>query len=217
MEKYHKIQTVFKRDPENNFKTIMKGYWSKREFGYLADNTWIGTEKVDGTNIRITWDGVSIRIKGKSDNAQVYPGLYDRIKKLVTQVEFPEKFGHEGGVCLYGEGYGAKIQKGGGNYKPDGQDFVLFDVKIGDMWLERENVENIADWLGVETVPIIWTGDLWGAIAIVQAGFTSTWGEFAAEGLVLRPEVEMYSRRGERIITKIKTKDFDKLRSRRMT
>lgn len=27
------------------------------EFDYLKDNTWIFTEKVDGTNIRIMWDG----------------------------------------------------------------------------------------------------------------------------------------------------------------
>ena len=36
----------------------------------------------------------------------------------------------DGAAVLYGEGYGAKIQKGGGNYRAD-QDFVLFDVRVG--------------------------------------------------------------------------------------
>jgi len=40
-----------------------------------------------------------------------------------------------------------KIQKGGGNYIADGVDFVLFDVWINGIWLERENVEDIAEKL----------------------------------------------------------------------
>jgi hypothetical protein len=36
----------------------------------------------------------------------------------------------------------------------------------------------------------------------------SRWGEFEAEGLVARPEVELFDRAGHRIITKIKAKDL---------
>ena len=52
MKEYHKIQTIFKRDPENKFKTLIYGEFSLPEFEYLKNNTWIFTEKVDGTNIR---------------------------------------------------------------------------------------------------------------------------------------------------------------------
>ena len=31
--------------------------FSKPEFEYLAKSIWVGTEKIDGTNIRIGWDG----------------------------------------------------------------------------------------------------------------------------------------------------------------
>jgi hypothetical protein len=44
--------------------------------------------------------------------------------------------------------------------------------------------------------------------AIAQVGFTSTWGDFQAEGIVARPAVEMKTRSGHRIITKVKCKDF---------
>ena len=34
------------------------------------------------------------------------------------------------------------------------------------------------------------------------------WSTAKAEGLVLRPSVQLFNRKGERIITKVKTKDF---------
>ena len=58
-----------------------------------------------------------------------------------------EVFDH-GNVCLYGEGYGAKIQSGG-DYMNDGRsvDFILFDVNIAGIWLEGHNVDDIAEKL----------------------------------------------------------------------
>ena len=108
---------------------------------------------------------------------------------------------------MYGEGYGAKIQKGGGNYRPE-QDFVLFDIKIGDWWLQRPDIEEIANQLDIDIVPIIGSGTLEDMIAMTEKGFHSRWGKFDAEGIVARPAVELKARNGGRIITKIKHKDF---------
>ena len=47
MNQYHKIQTVFKRDPQANYKTLLFGQYSLPEFEYLAMNEWSFTEKVD--------------------------------------------------------------------------------------------------------------------------------------------------------------------------
>ena len=102
----------------------------------------------------------------------------------------------------------AKIQKGGGNYRADGVDFTLFDVRCGEVWLNRENVEDIAHKLEVQPVPIVGRGPLPEAIELTKAGIFSAWGDFSSEGLVMRPAVEMLDRRGHRIITKVKTKDF---------
>ena len=108
---------------------------------------------------------------------------------------------------MYGEGYGAKIQSGG-NYIPDGVDFVLFDIKIGDMWLQREDVQDVSEKLGIRIVPIIGKGTLSDAIEMTKKGFNSQWGDFMSEGLVMRPETELKTRQGRRVITKIKHKDF---------
>lgn len=55
MKEYHKIQTCFKRDEKT--KRIIEGDWTLPEFEYLKDCQWVFTEKVDGTNIRVMWNG----------------------------------------------------------------------------------------------------------------------------------------------------------------
>ncbi len=215
MKEYHKIQTVFKRDPFTNNKTLQEGEYSLPEFEYLKDNLWIFTEKVDGTNIRVIFDGTddvanSVKFFGKTGNAEIPLHL---LSTLSVTFSFSRIFKmreiFKDIVCLYGEGYGAKIQKGGGNYRQD-QGFVLFDVKIGDWWLKRENVNDIASKLGLEQVPIVGMGTLSDMVEMTRQGFQSVWGPFTAEGIVARPATELFSRNGERIITKIKHKDFKK-------
>lgn len=207
MNEYHKIQTVYKRDMASKYKTLIEGQFSLPEFEYLASNLWMFTEKVDGTNIRVMFKNGAITFGGKTDAAQIPAQLVavlnSRFLPLASSMGelFPD------GACLYGEGYGAKIQKGGGNYRPD-QDFGLFDVKIGDWWLQRSDVEDIASKLDVDVVPIVGEGTLHDAIASAKAGIASRWGNFQAEGLVMRPKVELKARNGERIIAKIKCRDF---------
>lgn len=206
MKKYPKIETLLNRD--DKFKVI-GGQWRIPEFEYLKDNQWLWTEKIDGTNIRIGWmpEIKGIKIGGRTDNAQIPTFLLTKLNELFTTEKMLENF-PETSVCLYGEGYGAKIQKGGGNYISDGVDFILFDVKIGDWWLERSNIEGIADKLGIKVVPIMARGSLNDAINFTRHGFNSTFGNFIAEGLVVRPEVTLFTRKGDRVIGKIKYKDF---------
>lgn len=220
MKEYHKIQTIFKRDEKT--KRIIEGDYTLPEFEVLKDISWIFTEKVDGTNIRVMWDGVNVTFGGKTDDAQMPVFLLYRLQELFEGTPNKQKLSSifpllEGqgpdayqplSVCLYGEGYGAKIQKGGGNYKPDGVDFVLFDVKVGDWWLQRVDVEDIAQKLGLHVVPIIGEGTLTDAVERTRNGFNSIWGGFKTEGIVLRPKIELKTRRGDRIIAKIKHRDF---------
>ena len=67
MTPYGKIQTVFKRDPETKFRTLLDGQFSLPEFEYLRSNTWTWTEKVDGTNIRIQWNGNTYHVGGENE------------------------------------------------------------------------------------------------------------------------------------------------------
>jgi hypothetical protein len=151
-------------------------------------------------------DGV-VTFGGKTDAAQIPAQLVARLNERFLQLAVEMKEMFNGDACLYGEGYGAKIQKGGGNYRPD-QDFVLFDVKVGDWWLQRADVEDVAAKLGIDVVPIIGEGTLYDAIAMAKNGIKSTWGNFQAEGIVARPKTELRASSGHRLITKIKCRDF---------
>ncbi|MBL0742039.1 RNA ligase family protein [Chryseolinea lacunae] len=210
MKEYHKIQTVFLRTPESNFKTLMEGHWALPEFELLKDIQWTWTEKIDGTNIRVLWNSDTVEFGGKTENAQLPATLMKVLQKKFTTERMTEVFADTTEVCLYGEGYGAKIQKGG-NYLPDTTDFILFDVKIGEYWLTRESLEDIAAKLGIGIVPIIGKGPLMEAVELVTRGFKSTIAhnkDYDAEGLIMKPETELFNRQGNRIVAKIKFRDF---------
>lgn len=240
METYHKIQTLFKRDMDGSLTgkkgKMIRGAWTTPELEYLADRPWSFSEKVDGTNWRTRFhlmeDSLYVEHAGRTDSALLpKPLLAD------LQARFPNSPTGSGAnatvgrwmldndltdVILFGEGYGAKIQNGG-NYRED-QSFVLFDVKIGNFWLDRANVRDVGTKLGLEVVPEIGLGTLYDAINIVSNGLTfsstgaakrwgrgrldSAWGDFEAEGIVARPLVPLFDRKGQRIITKIKGVDF---------
>jgi len=214
--KYHKINSIFKRD-ENTGK-FLDGQFSSPEIEFLVKNPWEFTEKVDGTNIRIAIQpDFTVKYGGRTDNAQLQATLIDAMNEMFPQSiieevfkesqkdgqEFPE-------ITLYGEGYGPKIQKGGENYR-NTQSFVLFDVRIGTWWLTRESVNDIAAQLDIEAVPVIGTGNLYDAIEMCLEGFNSQWGDFEAEGIVARPKVDLFTRSGQRVITKVKCRDYKKL------
>ena len=211
MREYHKITTALKRDPTTNYKTLLREF-AKPEFEYLRFLQWVGTEKIDGTNIRVMWDGATVSFGGKTDNAQMPAPLVKHLQATFTPERMAAQFGAEGGVCLYGEGYGGSIQKG--SYYRQDQAFILFDVHIGEVWLERMNVHDIGEKLSIPVVPIVFTGTLDDGLVFVEGFINSSEGPaFRApvgkrEGLVLRPSCELRNRFGERVITKIKVKDF---------
>ena len=206
MDEYPKIPTLFKRDPDTKFRTLIEDSYAMPELAYLRFNQWLLTEKVNGTNIRVMWRATTgLTFGGKTDNAQIPTHLANRLNEMFQAKEFAAVFDED--ACLYGEGYGAKIQKGGGNYSAT-QEFVLFDVKVGDWWLERPDVEDVAEKLGLRCVPVYARGPLLMMVNIVRGGFKSCWGDFPAEGLVARPAVFLVARNGSRVIAKLKTKDF---------
>ena len=205
MSEYHKIQSIYLRDPATKFKTFLEGDYSLREFKYLENVPWTWTEKVDGTNIRVMWNGERVTFGGRTDNAQLPTGLLTRLLELFPAETMKEVFS-ENQIILYGEGYGNKIQAGG-KYKSS-EDFVLFDVLFNGKWSDRELVEANAKSLEIDVVPIIGVGNLLEAVEKVRNGITSTWGDFIAEGIVARPAVELLTRDGHRVITKIKHRDF---------
>ena len=213
MKEYPKIEAIFNRDTEGT-KKLIPGSYRSETIDALSDlQIWVWTEKIDGTNIRVHWDGHKITFGGRTDKAQIpvelMNWLNDKFINNETEELFEQKFG-ETEVTLYGEGYGRKIQKGGGNYIPDGVSFILFDVLINDIWLTRESVEDIAKTFAIDVVPIVGFGYLDEAVDYIKSKPNSKIGTGTAkmEGVVCRPIVELFDRLGKRVIVKIKVCDF---------
>ena len=221
MAEYQKIQTLFKRDERN---IIIPDQFTYPEFDVLKDLKWECTEKIDGTNIRIelassgnSEDGIIMSFKGRTDKANIPEHLLTKLNWLFDRERLMEVLNitdetQDCNITLYGEGYGAKIQKGG-NYISNDVNFILFDVKIGKWWLDRESIKDIANKLGINVVPLMGYMTIPEAIEYVKKGFKSTIAEnkdYDAEGLVLKAPCGLLKRDGERLITKIKTVDFRK-------
>ena len=208
MREYHKIETVFNRSTDGD-KRLIWGDYRNETVEYLANNIWQFTEKIDGTNIRIHWDGHNVEVGGRTDRAQIPKHLMDYLSATFFTPEVEEMFEQTYGekdVILFGEGYGAKIQNGG-DYRSD-VSFILFDVLIGDNWQSREWIEATAKMFGIDVVPIVLEGTIGDGIDYVMQHNHSTIGSAVMEGVVGRPKVEMKDRLGNRIIVKIKWKDF---------
>lgn len=209
MQTYHKIETIFNRDIGGSRRLIWGDYLNKA-VEYLKDNRWQFTEKIDGTNIRVHWDGHKVEFGGRTDTSQIPAHLVNKLNELFSTMEaeelFEQAFG-EKDVILFGEGYGKNIQDVGGQYRPD-VSFILFDVMIGDNYQTREWVEVTAKMFGIDVVPIVLEGTLEDGVRFVMQRPASTIGTAPMEGVVARPMVEMRDRVGDRIITKIKWKDF---------
>jgi ATP-dependent RNA circularization protein (DNA/RNA ligase family) len=224
MIKYPKIETVLNR--KENFKVGTE--IRCKEFENI--NKWLVTEKIDGTNVRVVYQPVfnddilepkfKVIFKGRTDNAQMPTFLLEKLQDIFTVEKFKEVIGDgqepEQGICLYGEGYGAKIQKGGGDYNSSNS-IRLFDVWIDGWWLEWDKVCEIAEMMGVKTAPVIGEYCLDDAINLIsttdellQSGvaYEESKKEKKIEGIVARAYPTMLFRSGIPIKWKLKYSDY---------
>lgn len=212
---YPKIETLFKRD-KNTFKVTDQIRCPEFENIKL----WRITEKIHGTNIRVLWErSKPLEFRGKTDKAQIPTFLLEKLEEMFSadrvqnaftrENELPERMTQS--ACLYGEGYGARIQKGGGNYR-DGVSFRLIDVRVNNWWFEWDSVVDIASKLSIKTVPtygimgieqaITYIGDL----SLVAQQEKEV--DVIAEGIVARSHPLVLFRNGNPVVWKLKQTDY---------
>ncbi len=204
MSEYHKIETLFVRD-EKTFKVDPTQLKNRT---YSLIKSWAWTEKIDGTNIRCIWQDKKLSFGGKTDNAQIHADLIKWLYENITPEKMLAVFPDVDAI-IYGEGYGAGIQKGGG-YGPT-KKLIVFDCLVGGKWwMNWENTCDVATKLGLDVVPFIGEMSLEDATAMVKAGFASklNGGLCQSEGLVGRTAEPLFDKKGARLIVKLKTKDF---------
>lgn len=204
--KYPKIDTLWKRDEDNKFR-IIEGDYSKIEFANIKK--WNITEKIDGTNTRVVYENGSVIFGGRTDNAQIPTRLLQYLQTTFTPSLLNSVFSDAGKVILFGEGYGAKIQKGGGLYRKDNA-FILFDVWVDGWWLLRDSMEDIAIKLDIKCVPLLGLMSVDEAVKYVKSKPKSRISEEpkVAEGIVACAVPTMLFRNGNPIVWKLKVKDY---------
>ena len=232
MKEYHKIETLFKFNQETKRWT---NKFCNENVSLLQSNLWLFTEKIDGTNFRIHWNGHKLSYAGRTDNSQFnkqqgerkfvwyIPHHYNHLvidfinKYLVNEeqeVVFEQRF-QENIVTVYGELFGVGIQNGGLYVDSKGLDskqldFRVFDIEIGDVFLEYDNAATLAQELGFKFVPIVMIETISQAVEYVLKNDKSTFSNAKLEGLVGKPLGDFRDRLGKRIVVKIKRKDLEK-------
>lgn len=207
-----------KKDPSKQAgrQSFIIGDYACEEFGNIK--LWDVEEKIDGTNIRVFFKDGNVRFGGRTKDAQIPCDLLDYLQSWFTpsllHARFADKAGFGTEIILYGEGIGPKIQSGGYYLTKPG--FCLFDVRVGNWWLEKNVVRHkIAEELGVYSPPCLLTDATEEQIVdFVKEKHFSRFAmndpkhEHVMEGVICRPKKQMLFRNGDPIMYKLKCKEF---------
>jgi len=214
----------------------------------LYKNQWIllfkecyALEKIHGTSAHIHFNpSVTPTSTGR---LTFFAGgeSHNKFLSLFNEAELLKAFNNLGIPCdksvtVYGEAYGGKCQGMSHTYGPNLK-FIVFDVQIGDCWLNVPDAEQVAKKLGLEFVHYIKVSlakatinglgilivetSLSGvdqqrdacSVQSVRNGVTTAEDYMAGkgkkrEGVVLRPLIELTMNNGERVICKHKGEEF---------
>lgn len=208
MKTYQKIETLYKFNTTIN--KFVENDFTNPIVKYLYDCKWIGSEKIDGTNIRVLWDGFSFSIAGRTEKSDVPKEvklLFDTIFNKDAEIIIEQIFGVKEVIfCM--EAYGGKIQNG--TYKIS-ERLIGFDIMVNENYIQRESARDIFEKINIPFVPLYIFKNLKEAIDFVKTNPVSQVDNTAyIEGLVCLPYERIYDNQGNRIAVKIKVRDFNK-------
>lgn len=210
IKEFDKIKCIFKRNPVT--KKVTQEF-SSEMFEVLKDCPyWEFTEKIDGTNIRVHWDGHKFNFYGRTDKSDIPKKLLSKLEEIFINDYMEEKMEELVGnkeCIIFGEGYGDGIQKCGKDYIEDGNDFIVFDIIVDGEYVD--DYRSFCNAIGLKFVPVIFTGDLEDGFVYVRRGHKSEIGSCEFEGLVGRLPNCIRDKDGNVIRIKIKVKDMKDL------
>lgn len=173
-------------------------------------------EKVHGTSARIVWNNNEIQYVSGGMNHKTFCDIFNHEDLLE---KFDKEF-KDVKVVIFGEAYGGKEQGMSGTYGKE-PSFIVFEVKIGDTWLNVPNAEDISNKLGLEFVPYnkvstdLEVLNSQRDLPSVVASRRGMGEDKMREGIVIKPLEELYDNKGERIIVKHKRDEFRETKNKR--
>ena len=167
-------------------------------------------EKIHGTSAHIAFKlgEDKVRFFSGGETHEKFISLFDEQKLLA---HFKETYQYD--VVIFGEAYGGKQQAMSHTYGKELK-FIVFDVKVGDFWLDVPKAEASAIGFGLEFVDYVRIPATVEAIDAerdrdsTQAVRNGMGAGRKREGVVLRPLIELRKNNGDRIISKHKGDEF---------
>lgn len=168
-------------------------------------------EKIHGTSTHIRWkvDTKEVSFFSGGEEHKKFASLFN-IELL--KEKFSELFPTSNAI-VYGEAYGGKQQGMSATYGKELK-FIAFDVKVGDLWLNVPNAEQVCTSLELEFVDYEQIPTYLDRINAqrdrdsVQAIRNGCGEGKKREGVVLRPLIEVTLNNGSRVISKHKRDEF---------
>lgn len=228
---YDKILAPFARDTaKSKYVDIMK--FSRHEFEMLANVGWNWTLKIDGTNINVIWDGERVSYVGHTEKTQ----FNERTKKFLdetfltpeAETIFEDLYGKRP-VKISMEFVSKDMNQNYGYIEGAVYIFDIFNMETGKIWTSEETLNTFVERFEGSRVfiaPFIGYMNIWDAVDLAK-GYEIIWnrhpekwkgeniliknplGPYTIEGIVGRLPYELFDNNGNRIITKVKCKDYN--------
>ena len=213
MVEYQKIPTLYTFD--SKIKRFVNKIYDPL-VDYLKGNEWLCSEKINGMNISVTYDGHRVSWNGRTEDSELPKEVENILRGTFEESEiiFEQMFG-EKEVHLFMECYGGKLQGGiyGGKER-----LVGFDVMVDGYYLDKMVIKDIFEKFGVACVHLTVVSHLSMAIDMVKywmehnsvSQYCEDGKQTMPEGLVCVPAARLYDHQGNRVIVKIKVRDLKK-------
>jgi Rnl2 family RNA ligase len=227
------IELMFARYPEISNRP------SAMTYAVPADEVWVATHKVDGTNMSVIVQRDDRSVTYARRNGVLTPGVafygWETVVPAAGRwLELLDQFPVAKQVTVYGELFGGKyphkdvpavpgvgpVQRGV-FYHPDRQ-FVAFDVCVDGVFLEYGAAATAVTAVGARVLPVVFSGVVADVLAWAHdhraAEVDPAWYGFPdlpiikgnkGEGWVVRPTHDAYTTCGSRVIFKIKNPTFN--------
>ncbi len=194
-----------------------------------SDRLWYATEKIHGANFSFWCDGVDVKIARRTAFIEEDESFYecwsvfekykDKILALCKYMQDDES--DLLSIAVYGELYGSGIQSGVDYI--DTKDFMCFDIVMHyadqtEATLSFDLVEISCDTFDIPVVPVIGKGRLIDMLNLDNDLITTINPKDGntAEGLVIRPNVNIVDSRGSRVIIKSKNSKWSENKPRKV-
>lgn len=210
---FNKIYAPFGRlNPKDKLCSTEKPNRSWIPLFYTSNMKMFASEKLDGTSIGIVWDGERISFVGHTEGKPVAKELIPYLEENFGTKQFEsviESVFGETVVTIYGE----MLHKNVGSHQygfPEGK-FIGYDICDAEgKYYNRTAVKGILESLGIEHPheELMTINEAVDFVSTRQKSWLDT--NEPLEGLVLRPQIELYLNNNERVICKVKTCDFCK-------